>query len=197
MQTTALVLLSPQKLASTYLGACARIQKQTTFYTRPNSQFRILLWHFTAPARKCEKTSPRTLTTKNCLLHNISAPSHSSFFTTKFLTENNMPVVRHPPYFSVPPIEDKIERPPCWHNWGDEGRIAGGRRWWPIGPKLVFNQMEAPVPEIMDGSLYGRWNSVGEGKMEPVSSYISHRQNMQTLRSARELGYRQDSDSTW
>jgi hypothetical protein len=31
---------------------------------RPSSQFRILLWRFTATAWKCEKTSPRTLATK-------------------------------------------------------------------------------------------------------------------------------------
>jgi hypothetical protein len=29
------------------------------------------------------------------------------------------------------------------------------RRWlWPVGPKLVFEQMAAPVPEVMNGSLY-------------------------------------------
>jgi hypothetical protein len=27
-------------------------------------------------------------------------------------------------------------------------------RWCPIGPKLGFDQMVAPVPEIMDGFLY-------------------------------------------
>jgi hypothetical protein len=27
-------------------------------------------------------------------------------------------------------------------------------RWWPVGSKLVFDHMAAPVPEIMDGSLY-------------------------------------------
>jgi hypothetical protein len=36
----------------------------------------------------------------------------------------------------------------------------GGRlllwSWWPVGPKLHFDQMTAPVPEIMDDSLYGR-----------------------------------------
>jgi hypothetical protein len=26
--------------------------------------------------------------------------------------------------------------------------------WWPVGPKLVFEQMAASVPEITDGSLY-------------------------------------------
>jgi hypothetical protein len=25
--------------------------------------------------------------------------------------------------------------------------------WWPVGPKLVFDQMAAPVPEIMDEYL--------------------------------------------
>jgi hypothetical protein len=25
---------------------------------------------------------------------------------------------------------------------------------WPVGPKLVIDQMAAPVPDIMDGSLY-------------------------------------------
>jgi hypothetical protein len=37
-----------------------------------------------------------------------------------------MTVVPHPPYFSVSPIEDKTERPPFWHSWGDQGRVAGG-----------------------------------------------------------------------
>jgi hypothetical protein len=26
--------------------------------------------------------------------------------------------------------------------------------WWLVGTKLIFDHMEAPVPEIMDGSLY-------------------------------------------
>jgi hypothetical protein len=26
--------------------------------------------------------------------------------------------------------------------------------WWPVGQKLVFDQMAAPVPEIMDGTIY-------------------------------------------
>jgi hypothetical protein len=28
--------------------------------------------------------------------------------------------------------------------------------WWPVGPKLVYDQMAAPVPEIMCGSLCHR-----------------------------------------
>jgi hypothetical protein len=40
------------------------------------------------------------------------------------------------------------------------GKVHARRRglvrqwWWPEGPKLVFDQMAAPVPEIMNGSLY-------------------------------------------
>jgi hypothetical protein len=26
--------------------------------------------------------------------------------------------------------------------------------WWPVEPKLVFDQMAAPVPGVMDVSLY-------------------------------------------
>jgi hypothetical protein len=28
------------------------------------------------------------------------------------------------------------------------------RWWWPVGSKLIFDQMAVPVTEIMDGSLY-------------------------------------------
>jgi hypothetical protein len=34
------------------------------------------------------------------------------------------------------------------------GRVLLREQWWPIGPKLIFNQMAAPVPEIMDSSLF-------------------------------------------
>jgi hypothetical protein len=74
--------------------------------------------------------------------------------------------------------------------------------------------MATSVPEITNGSLYRRWDSVGAGGggddtnnsdtylqagLEPVTSYTPHRQvpmrdrrHKQTLNSARELGYRQD-----
>jgi hypothetical protein len=32
-------------------------------------------------------------------------------------------------------------------------RLLPGR-WWPVGPKLVFDQMADPIPEIMEHSLY-------------------------------------------
>jgi hypothetical protein len=31
---------------------------------------------------------------------------------------------------------------------------------WQVGPKLVFDEMSAPVPEIMNGSLYLRGKNV-------------------------------------
>jgi hypothetical protein len=35
---------------------------------------------------------------------------------------------------------------------GVRGLLRGW--WWPVGPKLVFNQITAPVPKIMSGRLY-------------------------------------------
>jgi hypothetical protein len=64
----------------------------------------------------CEDTLPELWRQKNWLMNQDNAPSHTSFFTRKFLTKSNMAVVPHPPYFSVSPIEDKTERPPFWHN---------------------------------------------------------------------------------
>jgi hypothetical protein len=34
------------------------------------------------------------------------------------------------------------------------GRRLVRRWWWPVGPKLVFDQMAAPVPEIKDTVSY-------------------------------------------
>jgi hypothetical protein len=34
---------------------------------------------------------------------------------------------------------------------GGRGLLRG--RWWSVGPKLIFDQMVAPVLEIVDGSL--------------------------------------------
>jgi hypothetical protein len=34
------------------------------------------------------------------------------------------------------------------------GRVLLRGWWWPVGPKLVFDQMAAPVPESMDDCLY-------------------------------------------
>jgi histone-lysine N-methyltransferase SETMAR len=63
---------------------------------------------------------PKLWRQKNWLLHHDNTPSHTSFFTTEFLSKNNMTVISHPPYspdlaprdFSQPPVEDKTERPP-------------------------------------------------------------------------------------
>jgi hypothetical protein len=34
------------------------------------------------------------------------------------------------------------------------GRGLPWRRWWRVGPKLFFDQMAAPVPEVVSYSLY-------------------------------------------
>jgi hypothetical protein len=92
--------------------------------SRPNSQLLILMQCFMVTMWKCVRTSPRTLATKEVLLHHDNSLSHTSFFTREFLTKNNMTIVPHPPYFSlVSPFEDKTERPPFWHNWGDQSRL--------------------------------------------------------------------------
>jgi hypothetical protein len=59
--------------------------------------------------RMCEHFEPNS-DYKNWLLHHDKAPSDISFFTTEFLTKNNMTVVSHPTLlFSLSPIEDKTE----------------------------------------------------------------------------------------
>jgi hypothetical protein len=40
-------------------------------------------------------------------------------------------------------------------------RAEGEGRWWPVGPNLVSDQMAAPVPEIVDDSLYVHTNATG------------------------------------
>jgi hypothetical protein len=35
-----------------------------------------------------------------------------------------------------------------------EGSYFEGDGGWPVGPKLVFDQMESPILEIVDGYLY-------------------------------------------
>jgi hypothetical protein len=41
-----------------------------------------------------------------------------------------------------------IRQPVC-------NKVGANRRcWWPVGPKLVFDQRAAPVPKIWDGSLH-------------------------------------------
>jgi hypothetical protein len=59
----------------------------------------------------------------NWPLFRNNIPSHKSSFVREFLTRDSRP---HSSYFSVSPIEDKIERPAFWHNYSDQGRITSG-----------------------------------------------------------------------
>jgi hypothetical protein len=82
-----------------------------TFYTdcvKMSEDFAPNFWH--------KRTGCWIMTTYHLTL---------SFSPWNFLPKNNMTVIPHPPYFSVSVIEDKTERPPFSHNWGDQGRIAG------------------------------------------------------------------------
>jgi hypothetical protein len=143
---------------------------------RPNSKFRILLWQFTDTARKCAKTSLRTLATKEL----VAATQQRS---------STLPLLTYSPHMapcnlSVTLVEDKTERPPFLYNWGDWDRIPDGvehphrtrlpgcilKKWKHRStgnsayarkettlrvmvasrPKVCFDQMATTVPEIMD-----------------------------------------------
>jgi hypothetical protein len=60
-----------------------------------------------------------------CCITTMQRPT-LSFHQGIFLLKTKRTVTPRPRYFSVSPTEDKTERPPFWHNWGDWGRIAGG-----------------------------------------------------------------------
>jgi hypothetical protein len=49
------------------------------------------------------KLRPELWRQKNWLLHHDNAPSHTSFCTKESLSQNNMTVVPHTPYFSLFP----------------------------------------------------------------------------------------------
>jgi hypothetical protein len=90
---------------------------------RPNSQFRILLWHC---VKMCEDFAPNFngKITGCCITttHRLILPFSKGNFWPK-TTWLSSPT--HPT-FLFSPIEDKTWRPPFWHNLGDRGRIAGG-----------------------------------------------------------------------
>jgi hypothetical protein len=86
---------------------------------RPNSQLCIDAW-------KCVRTSPRILATKEQAAVSWQRTVSHLLFTREFLTKNNMTAAPTNLFFFVSPIEDKTERRPFWHKWGDRIRIAGG-----------------------------------------------------------------------
>jgi hypothetical protein len=62
-----------------------------------------VLWHFTAIAWKCSKTSLRTAATKELAVASQSTVSHFHFRHGIPFTKNNIIVVPHPLYFSLFP----------------------------------------------------------------------------------------------
>jgi histone-lysine N-methyltransferase SETMAR len=97
---------------------------------RPNSQFCILMWCFTATARKCVKTLLRTLATKELAAASWQRSVSHFLFHQGISDKNNVTVFPHLPYspdlapcdFPVSPTEDKTAI--LNHNWGDW--ITGG-----------------------------------------------------------------------
>jgi hypothetical protein len=119
---------------------------------------------------------------KNWQLHRDNVSSHISFFTRKFLTNNNMTVVPHPHYLSLLPrlkikligrhfdtievIEAESQavlNTLTEHDFQDafkNGRSTGNCAYAQKGTTsrvmvvssatLIFEQMAAPVPKIMD-----------------------------------------------
>jgi hypothetical protein len=141
---------------------------------RPNGEFHILMW-LTATAWKRAKASPKLWWPKNWLLLHDNAPSHIFFITREFFT-NPLCLPDLAPcdwLFSVFCHFDAIEvtcenHRLCWTPSQNTisrmqlkmaeslGTVHTRRRgllwgwWWPLGPKLVFDQMATPVPVIMD-----------------------------------------------
>jgi hypothetical protein len=76
----------------------------------------------------CVKTLPRILAgeKKLAVASRQRTISHFLFHQGIFLPKNNMSVITQPPHCSVSPTEDKTQRPPFLHIWGDWGRTVGG-----------------------------------------------------------------------
>jgi hypothetical protein len=96
---------------------------------RPNSQFCILLWHFTMNAvtlvTKELAVAAWQCTTSFFLFHQgiFYQKQHDCRPSTTLLTW-----VVPLKLLSVFLIEDNSEMPPFWHNWGDRDRITGSAK---------------------------------------------------------------------
>jgi hypothetical protein len=72
---------------------------------RPVSQFRILLWRFTAQ----QTFHPKLWQQNNWLLHHNSATSYTSIFTRKFLIKNKMSLSPTHPTFLFPRLQINLK----------------------------------------------------------------------------------------
>jgi hypothetical protein len=155
----------------------------------------VLQWLHDNMRRLCPE-----LWQQNWLLHHDNAPSHTSFLTRNNMTIVPHPPYfsRVSPIqdkterlkfgdnwgdqaesqavlntTTEPDFQDAFKR--MAESLGTvhthvEGWLRGW--WWPVSPKLVFDQVTASVPEIMDDSLYvrtGRWMICVTKYVEPFS----------------------------
>jgi hypothetical protein len=153
--------------------------------------------------KMCKDFAPNfdDITTDCCIMttHRFALPFSPENFWPK-ITRLSSPYIL---LSSVSAVDDKTEMPPFRHNWVGRGRIGDGaehtehdfqdafkmteamgtmrtcrrglfrRWWWSVGPKLVFDQMEEPVPEIMNSSGNIPFQ-FGAAQSKWVNSWWSH-----------------------
>jgi hypothetical protein len=90
-------------------------------------------------------------------LHHDNAASHTFLFHQEIFLPNTIWLSSHPPYTTSRMHLKMAEKLGTVHTRGR--KLLRGWRW-PVGPKLVFDQMVAPVPEIMDSSLYFKKSTI-------------------------------------
>jgi hypothetical protein len=131
---------------------------------RPNSEFHILLWHFTATVWKCTKTSLRTLATTLLISFSpIEDKTEGLPFWHNWGGRDRIPGGDKHTHRTRPPgcILTISERPETAYTRG-RGLLRGW--WWPVGRKLVFDHITAPFPEII---ALTRWQKLWMALCKP------------------------------
>jgi hypothetical protein len=132
---------------------------QTIRAGRPNSQSACYSNVLTAIVWKCAKTSPRTLATQELAVASRQRTvSHFLFHQGIFYPNQydcrsislfpRLKIKLKGRHFDTAEV---MEAEKCIRAEGGDG----DGWWWPVGPKVGFDQMEAPVPEIRDGWFAG------------------------------------------